>query len=119
MKPIIATLGIILCCGFLNAESVLHKFELWEPGIEFKKDTRAIWKMGLYWGWTNGFLQKRGPKGGPLVDCLETMSTDQAIAMVDKYYKDHPEKWSGVFSEQILAALTVAGSPCEGKTPLR
>jgi hypothetical protein len=85
------TLGIMLCCGLLNADSVVHRFELWEIGTERDKSS-------LYLGWTNGFMHRRGPKGGALADCLETMATKQAVAMVDKYYKDHPEKWSDVLA---------------------
>jgi hypothetical protein len=27
-----------------------------------------------------------------LHDCLERMGVEQAVAMIDTYYKDHPEK---------------------------
>jgi hypothetical protein len=105
------TLAILLTCGLLHAESVIHKFELWAIGTESDK-------LSLYWGWTNGFLQARGPRGLDLANCLSGMTTTQAIAMIDKRYKDHPELWSHPLGEQILDALTVDGSPCQGKNPL-
>jgi hypothetical protein len=37
--------------------------------------------------------------------------------MIDKYYDDHPEKWSDNLSDEIVQVLTVAGGPCSGKTP--
>ena len=98
--------------GFINAQPVLHKFELW-------KSNTVTEKMSLYWGWTNSFFQARGERALKLVDCLDTMSYEQAIAMIDKHYKDHPEKWSRGLGEQILEALTMSGSPCEGKNPLK
>jgi hypothetical protein len=47
--------------------------------------------------------------------CLEGIPVDQAVAMIDKYYKDHPEKWSQVLTVEILEAVTISGGPCEGK----
>jgi hypothetical protein len=96
----------------LRADPVAHKFRLW--GDLHPKLTQGE-KMILYWGWTNGFFQGRGPQGLKFANCLETIATDQAIAMIDKQYKDHPEKWSDFLGEQIIEALTVAGGPCEGK----
>jgi hypothetical protein len=106
------TLAIPLICGLAMASPALHKFSLW--GLGTTKNERAF----LYWGWTNGFLQARGAYSFGLAACLEEMSTEQALGMVDKYYKDHPEKWSEPFAEQILEALTVDGGPCKGKNPL-
>ena len=45
------------------------------------------------------------------------LSTRQAIAMIDKQYKDHPERWSRFLGDEIIAALTVSGGPCEGAGP--
>jgi len=38
--------------------------------------------------------------------------------VIDKRYKDHPEKWSHPITQQLLEALTVKGGPCEGENPL-
>ncbi len=92
---------------------MIHKFELW--GVE---GTTKLEKACLYWGWTNGFLQARGKRAVHFADCLESITSDQAVAMIDKQYKDHPERWSNPLGEEILEALTVDGSPCEGKSPL-
>jgi len=96
----------------LAAEPVMHKFEIWG------KDTTQLQKLFLYWGWTNGFLQGRGQPGLQLAECIEGMSYDQAIAMIDKRYKNHPEWWSRPLGEQILESLTEAGSPCSALHPL-
>ena len=66
-------------------------------------------------GWSNGFLQSRGPGANELMNCLNGMDAEQAVAMIDKYYKEHPERWSRPFGEEIPEALTVAGGPCQGK----
>jgi hypothetical protein len=105
------TLAIVLFCELLDADPVVHTFKLWGT-------TKPIERMSLYWGWTNGFLQARGERAVGLADCLDRISTDQALAMIDKHYKDHPEKWSRPLGAQMLEALTVAGGPCEGKNPL-
>lgn len=102
---------VILACWQLDAESVLHKFALWGQSNEDQK-------LSLYWGWTNGFLPGRGKIGVKLAACLEDLSYDQAIAMINKQYKNFPEKWSRPLGNQVLEALTVEGGPCEGLDPL-
>ena len=111
LKSLMLVLAIMLTSGLLRADPVVHKFELWGKGTNLDR-------LNLYWGWTNGFLQARGPRGVELDTCLESMTTEQAIAMIDKRYKDHPELWSHPLGEQILDALTVEGGPCQGKNPL-
>jgi hypothetical protein len=37
---------------------------------------------------------------------------NQAVAMIDKYYRDHPEKWQVIIGAAIMEALTVKGGPC-------
>lgn len=105
----------MLFCGGAPAAPVTHRFSLWDIA-KTQSD-----KVYLYWGWTNGFLQGRGSATphekevlGRFVDCLYAMDAKQAIAMVDKYYRDHPEKWGDPFGEQMLLALTASGGPCGG-----
>ena len=94
----------------LAANPVVHQFKLWAIGTQNDK-------LLLYWGWTNGFFQGRGQRGVALETCLEGIAGDQVVAMIDKQYKDHPEKWSDPFGTQVIEALTIAGGPCEGKNP--
>jgi hypothetical protein len=109
-----AKLGIVLLlCHSANAAAVLHKFQVWDLA---KTKTE---KLLFYLGWTNGFLQARGPEGAAFANCLESMESDQAVAMIDKYYADHPERWSRPLGEQLAEALTVEGGPCAGKNPLK
>jgi hypothetical protein len=110
-KSSMVALAILLACGLIHAAPALHSFELWGK----RTDTE---KLYLYLGWSNGFLAARGPRGMELANCLESITYDQAIAMIDKRYKDHPELWSHPLGEQILDALTVDGGPCQGKNPL-
>ena len=95
----------------LRADSVIHKFEMWGS------DTTPTLKLFLYWGWSNGFFQGRGKPGAKLLACVEALSYNQAIAMIDKRYKEHPEFWSRPIGEQILNTLTDAGAPCAGMNP--
>lgn len=110
-KLLILVIAIVLACEVLHADPVIQKFEFWGAGSRTDK-------IYIYAGWTNGFLLARGSKAEGLLVCLEGMTNPQAVAMIDKHYKDHPELWSHVLGEEILAALTVEGGPCEGKNPL-
>jgi len=110
-RVLLLVLMILLSRGLLCADSVVHKFELWGKGTD-------VDRLNLYWGWTNGFLQASGPRGVELAVCLDGMTTTQALAMIDKRFKEHPELWSHPLGEQILNALTAEGGPCQGKNPL-
>jgi hypothetical protein len=102
---------IMLVAYVLGASPVIHKFIIWKVMNEHEK---AV----IYGGWTNGFLQGRDASAAPLATCLEAMGREQAIATIDKYFKEHPERWSRLFGEQVLEALTAEGGPCEGKKPI-
>jgi hypothetical protein len=101
---------LLVACGVLNADPVVHKFEIWGTAGEEQK-------LYLFTGWSNGFIQAR-PNAGDFATCLKGMSTEQAMAMIDKYYRAHPERWSRFFGGEVLEALTVNAGPCEGKNPL-
>jgi|SRR5579862_3174045 len=102
---------VILFTVSVNADPVLHKFEYWGK-------ITPLEKLAFYWGWTNGFLVARGPRAVELANCLSDLSPDQSIAIIDKQYKEHPEKWSNPIGQQMLEALTTKGGACEGKNPL-
>jgi hypothetical protein len=73
------TLVILLVCGVLNANFVVHPFRIW--GV--MRTPRE--KVYLYVGWTNGFIPARGPDGLELAACLEEQITgEQAVTMIDK-----------------------------------
>jgi hypothetical protein len=93
------------------ADSVVHKFELWGRGSDAQKLT-------LYFGWTNGYVMGAGMRATEFSKCLEQMTSRQAVAMIEKYDKDHPEEWSNPLAIGFVNALTVPNSPCEGKSPL-
>jgi hypothetical protein len=101
-------LAFVLASGLVNADPVVHKFEIWG---RIPQETKGF----TYLGWTNGFFLAKDAHAFQFAQCLEGMSPTQAVAMIDKYYKDHPEKWSDIFGTQILQALLVVGGPCEGK----
>ncbi|HEV2577121.1 MAG TPA: hypothetical protein VGU25_07915 [Acidobacteriaceae bacterium] len=53
-----------------------------------------------------------------LADCItKNIPMKQAIAMIDKYYKDHPQRWSTLLAFGILEALTVKDGPCPELNP--
>jgi hypothetical protein len=95
----------------LSADPAFHKFELWG-----KLPTKPE-KLLLFSGWTNGFWTGHGMRATKFSTCIEGMTTDQAIAMIDKYYNNHPEEWSYPLGVGIIDALTVTNSPCEHVDP--
>lgn len=112
---------LLPACLFTNdlagqgSSTILHRFQLWGTLHTHLE------KLIFLEGWTNGFFH--GPRSaafGSLADCIESnMSEDQTIAMVDKFYKDHPERWSVPIGNGLVLALTVKDGPCAGKDPWR
>lgn len=94
-----------------RSESPLVRFEIWGT---YSDSEGAPGKFTLYLGWVNGFLQAKGSSGEKLGRCLGEIGWGQASAMIDKWYRGHPEKWSEPLGKEILAALTVNGGPCSG-----
>jgi len=109
---------VILTTPMLAAEyPVVHAFRVWGTKSDTQKVTYEE-KFSMYIGWSNGYFSVRGAQAFPLRLCIEdNIPYSQAIAMIDKYHDDHPEKWSSDLSDQIVQALTVAGGPCSGKAP--
>ena len=106
-----AVLLTLLVSVPVQADHLIQLFRYWGT-------MKQLDKLNFYIGWTNGFFVARGQRGLELANCLEAVDSEQALAMVDKRYKDHPEKWSNPITQQVLEALTVRGGPCEGKNPL-
>lgn len=105
--------------GMIHGTSApaVHSFMVWGMSTETQKRPHDQ-KLVMYIGWSNGYFSGRGRAAFPLRLCLENnISYPQAIAMIDKYYKDHPEKWSYDLSDEIVQALSVPGGPCSGEAP--
>jgi hypothetical protein len=70
---------------------------------------------------TPPFSNRHHPVSGiarlEFANCLEEISRDQAIAMIDKAYIDHPEKWSNPLGGEIVMALSFEGGPCQRMNP--
>jgi hypothetical protein len=104
----------------LQAAPKVHKFKLWNTFSNIEK-------VNFFVGFTNGLLTGVGlPRANEnkstqgLVECIlfdKGPSVDQAIAMIDKYYKENPERWTIPIGDAILEALTVKGGPCAGMLP--
>ncbi len=109
---LLASLLAVLTLGTtLLADFVVHSFSLWGATPTYEA------KRVLLVGWSNGFLYGRKDSSMALTYCLNELPHPQIIAMVDKYYKDHPEKWSLNFGEQMLNTVTIPGGSCAGKMP--
>ena len=94
-------------------ESLLHTVKLWglmETPVE---------KLDMYMGFTNGFFAgPRSPKFLSLLNCIEkNIPSAQAIPMIDKYYKENPQRWGMPLGQEVVAALIVKDGPCPGKDP--
>jgi hypothetical protein len=111
------TLAILATSVLADADSAVHTFRVWGTKSETQKLAYNE-KLEMYIGWSNGYFSGYGRQAFPLRSCIEdNIPYSQAIAMIDKYYDDHPEKWSNDLSDEIVKALTVAGGPCSGKAP--
>src|SRR5436309_7345026 len=76
----------------------LYKFQLW-GGLSDQAT-----KLWFFMGFTNGlFKGSTSPlcidntPSQSLISCVtidKELEANQAVAMIDKYYKDHPEKWN-------------------------
>jgi hypothetical protein len=109
MRPVIFALLLIAPFGAI-ADPVVHLFETWGQ----LKDSE---KILFYAGWADGFIQGRGPKVVALSSCLNGLSYKQAVAIIDRQYRDHPESWSDAMGAQILGAMTGKEGPCSGLSP--
>jgi hypothetical protein len=121
----IASIGVTLFwfCETGLADPVMHDFQIWNGN---SGNSPFSEKLALYLGWANGLLHGAGHNADTqakkdavkgLIDCLYNIEYRQAVAMIDKYYKEHPEGWRKSFSEEMLRAVTVSGGSCEGKNP--
>lgn len=111
------TLVILATSMLADAASAVHTFRVWGTESATQKSTYGE-KLSMYIGWSNGYFLGHGAQAFPLRSCIEdNIPYDQAIAMIDKYYDDHPEKWSNDLSDEIVQALTVKGGPCGDKAP--
>lgn len=111
-------IGLLLSVNPIEGQSrsnwsVLHTFAYWgtlQTPLE---------KMIFLNGWTNGYFQ--GPRSSNFLafaDCMEgKLTEEQAAAMIDKFYNDHPERWSVPLGYGIVLALTVKDSPCSKTLP--
>jgi hypothetical protein len=109
MKRTTASIALLisLLTFRLNAD-IFHKFEIWG---KLDNDTQ---KILFYTGWVDGFFHSR-PTATALMSCVDGVSVEQAVALIDRRYKDHPEVWSMAMSIQILESLTGTNGPCSGK----
>lgn len=102
-KAILA--AVLLLGGTGLADPAMHSFQAWKIGGTERE------KLSMYMGWTNGLLYGAGrnadtPKRKEtvegLISCLYRIEYRQAVAMIDKYYNEHPETWTRPLSEQLL-----------------
>lgn len=89
---------------------LIEKFDVWGT---LPPDS----KLAFYSGWANGlFTTTKDPGTLALGRCLEKLSFRQILAMIDKRYADHREGFKNPISTEMIEAVTVTGSPCEGIT---
>ena len=87
---------------------LIEKFDVWET---LTTDS----KLAFYNGWANGlFTTTKDPGTLTLGRCLEKLSFKQILAMVDKRSANHREGFKNPISTEMIEAVTLAGSPCEG-----
>lgn len=104
----------------LRGVSKIHQFRLWGT---FDSTEKLVFLSGFMNGLITGVGMKEcsDKSKEPLLDCVlvdKDPSLDQAVAMVDKYFKQNPEKWNIPIGDAVFEALTVKEGPC-GKEALK
>jgi hypothetical protein len=93
-----------------HRNSVVHDFGFWGNLNDRDKNL-------FFTGFTNGLFHGANLDNDALISlgkCIEGVDQGQLIAMIDKYYRENPEKWSASVGDQIVLAISVKGGPCEG-----
>ncbi len=121
MKALLVAAVVFCLCGVgLGTDNIprIHKFSLW-GSLQTEND-----KVNFFTGFTNGLLvlpcNGNPPPRRELYECVlfsKELDLYQAISMIDKYYKENPEKWGTPIGIAIMDALTVSGGPCAGTAP--
>jgi hypothetical protein len=89
---------------------LIEKFDIWGP---LPPDSKLL----FYSGWANGlFTTTKDPGTLTLGRCLEKLSFQQILAMIDKRSAGHRERLHNPISTEIIEAVTATASPCEGST---
>ena len=87
---------------------LIQKFDLWG-------NLTPESKLFFYSGWASGlFTTAKDPGTLTLGRCLEKLSLQQILAMIDRRYADHREGFKNPMSTEMIEAVTATGSPCEG-----
>jgi len=87
---------------------LIEKFDVWGS---LPPDA----KLAFYSGWANGlFTTTKDPGTLALGSCLGKLSFEPILAMIDKRFADHREGLKNPVSTEIIEAVTVTESPCQG-----
>jgi hypothetical protein len=87
---------------------LIQKFDLWG-------NLTPESKLFFYSGWASGlFTTTKDPGTLALGRCLQKLSFQQILAMIDKRYAGEREGFENPISTEMIEAVTVTGSPCEG-----
>jgi hypothetical protein len=92
--------------GSYNVSPVIARFGDWGA---MTPDRKLI----FYSGWSNGlFTTTKDPATLALGRCLENLSFEQIMAMINQRYAEHREWFKNPISVEVIKAVTVAGGPC-------
>jgi hypothetical protein len=89
------------------SDPFVHRLRVW-GGL-----STQIEKVDFVIAFTNGLFYGNPEETAHLRTCMnDNMTYEQAVAMIDKYYADHPERWNQPLAQEVVIALTVQGGPC-------
>jgi hypothetical protein len=97
-----------------NTKGGFYSFNAW-------KGTPASDRGFLYIGFLNGFVTgARSSAYDNLARCIDkNVTAEQAVAMIDKYSTENPQRWSAPLPMGIVEALTVKDGPCPNMNPFK
>ena len=102
-----------LSVSFSLPSPLIEPFDIW---ISLTPES----KLFFYSGWANGlFTTTKDPGTLALGRCVEKLTFQQILPMIDKRLADHREGLHNPISRELIEAVTATGSPCEGITASR
>lgn len=89
----------------VTADAYIYRFDFWK---ELNRSEKQI----FFAGWVNGFGMGREGVSETFMACVKGVTWEQGAAMIDKRFKDKPEKWSSPLSVEIFNVFADEEGPC-------
>ncbi len=90
-----------------NPVVVLAGFYTGQQYLDLSSSEREVYASGLFDGlMAAGWLGAKEKSVAQIHDCIPDLTSHQFVAVLDKYVRDHPERWSVHMSVVATEALS-------------